>query len=141
MHDIFLGYIIKLIFITSCHYNKRCPCTQSEFNGYSEQDLVGKHNQFISLVDRDWWTTLTFCNSALLWSWNLLFIPSQIWTTFSIPWVLCHSSRLLKLQWIWNWKLILTPYARDYSGKDKQSRKSGLAILNCLYRQNNTHSI
>jgi hypothetical protein len=49
LHDFFS---IVMAFGPHFHYNKRCPCTSSEFIGYSEWDLVGS-SEFTSLVNGD----------------------------------------------------------------------------------------
>jgi hypothetical protein len=53
-----------------CILSKMCPCTQSDFNGFWVNSLVvmnwdqWKSSEFTSLMNRDYWTAPTFCNSA-----------------------------------------------------------------------------
>jgi len=86
------------------HYNKRCPCMPSDFIRFWVNSLVvinkdqWRSSEFTSLVNEDYWTTPTFCNSE--WkSFKLMALWSLMWSTRGV--LLWHFHRNVTL-----WMLI-----------------------------------
>ncbi len=64
--------LINPFFFFNFHYNKRCPCISNYFIRCWVNSLVIMNetlwggNEFISLVNRDYWLAPTFCSSVCL---------------------------------------------------------------------------